>query len=142
MGLLQGMMGNYNEIPVEQLMSNYGGFLATNEKFTLGLQLIRDMVLFTDRRIIFLDKQGMTGSKKRVDSVYLNSIVDVTLETPGVGLDDSELTFTYIITPYQRAHNVQYATKTLEFAKKFNVLGLYRYFLDLVFHNRSRINGF
>ena len=91
-----------------------------------GFKLIRDALIFTDKRIIFSDKQGATGSKVRIESINLFSIVDVTMETAGFGFDDSELTFTYIKTANLFAHDVQYVSHKLEFPKKFNVQPLYK----------------
>ena len=59
--------------------------------------------IFTSKRIIFTDKQGATGTKMRIKSINLYSIIDVTMETTGFGFDDSELTFTYISSPELKA---------------------------------------
>ena len=81
--ILQGGLGNYSEIPVEQLQQEYGMYLMNGEVIQTGFKLIRDALIFTDKRIIFTDKQGATGSKMRVESINLFSVVDVTMETAG-----------------------------------------------------------
>ena len=78
--ILQGGLGNYSEIPVEQLQQEYGMYLMSKEVIQTGFKLIRDALIFTDKRIIFTDKQGATGSKMRVESINLFSVVDVTME--------------------------------------------------------------
>ena len=46
---------------------------------------------FTNIRIIFTDKQGATGRKMSVKSIFLMNIVNVEMETAGAGIDDSEI---------------------------------------------------
>ena len=89
--ILQGGLGNYSEIPVEQLQQEYGMYLMNGEVIRTGFKLIRDALIFTDKRIIFTDKQGATGTKMRVESINLFSVVDVTMETAGFGFDDSDI---------------------------------------------------
>lgn len=131
--ILQGGLGNYSEIPVEQLQQEYGMYLMDREVIQTGFKLIRDALIFTD-------KQGATGSKMRVESINLFSVVDVTMETAGFGFDDSELTFTYIKTANLTAHDVQYVSHKLEFPKKFNVQPLYKMLQELAYNNCLRIN--
>ena len=139
--ILQGSLNNYSEIPLEQMQSEYGMYLMDGETITVGFKLIRDALIFTDKRIIFTDKQGATGTKMRVESINLFSIVDVTMETAGFGFDDSELTFTYIKTANLKAHEVQYVSHKLEFPKKYNVQPLYKLLQELAYQNCARING-
>lgn len=139
--ILQGSLNNYSEMPLEQMQSEYGMYLMDGETITVGFKLIRDALIFTDKRIIFTDKQGATGTKMRVESINLFSIVDVTMETAGFGFDDSELTFTYIKTANLKAHEVQYVSHKLEFPKKYNVQPLYKLLQELAYQNCVRING-
>lgn len=136
-----GLAGNYSEVPVEQLQQEYGMYLMDGETIQVGFKLVRDSLIFTDKRIIFTDKQGATGTKMRVESINLFSIVDVTMETAGFGFDDSELTFTYIKTANLTAHEVKYVSHKLEFPKKFNVQPLYKMLQELAYSNCLRING-
>ena len=139
--IMQGVLNNYSEISVEQMQKDYGMYLMDDESITVGFKLIRDALIFTDKRIIFTDKQGATGTKMRVESINLFSIVDVTMETAGFGFDDSELTFTYIKTAYLKAHQVEYVSHKLEFPKKYNVQPLYKLLQELAYSNCLRING-
>lgn len=139
--IMQGVLNNYSEISVEQMQKDYGMYLMDDESITVGFKLIRDALIFTDKRIIFTDKQGATGTKMRVESINLFSIVDVTMETAGFGFDDSELTFTYIKTANLTAHQVEYVSHKLEFPKKYNVQPLYKLLQELAYSNCLRING-
>lgn len=139
--IVQGVLNNYSEISIEQMQKEYGMYLMNDETITVGFKLIRDALIFTDKRIIFTDKQGATGTKMRVESINLFSVVDVTMETAGFGFDDSELTFTYIKTADLKAHHVDYVSHKLEFPKKYNVQPLYKLLQELAYNNCLRING-
>lgn len=136
-----GLAGNYSEVSIAELEKDYGMYLMGNEVITIGFKLVRDALIFTNRRIILTDKQGATGTKMRVSSINLFSIIDVTMETSGFGFDDSELTFTYISSPELKGHHVQYSSHKLEFPKKFNVQNLYKILQELAYDNCLRING-
>lgn len=136
-----GLAANYTEASPEELNKEYGMYLMDGESITMGFKLVRDSLIFTDKRIIFTDKQGATGTKMSVQSINLFSIVDVQMETSGFGFDDSELTFTYISTPDLKGHQVSYASKKLEFPKKYNVESLYKVLQELAYENCTRING-
>lgn len=140
-GAMSGMMGRYTEMSAEAAQRDYGMYLMRGETFTRCFALVRDKMLFTDRRIVFIDHQGMTGTKAAVVSIDLQSIVEVRLETGGMGFDHAELSFTYITSPYYKVHGVQTATKTLEFPKGFDVQGIYSLLSELAYENVRRINA-
>lgn len=139
--IVQGVLNNYSEVSPEQLQTEYGMYLMDGETITAGYKLVRDALIFTDKRIIFTDRQGVTGTKMSVESINLFSIVDVAMETAGFGLDDSELTFTYIKTPNLTAYEVVYAMKKLEFPKAYDVQPLYKRLQELAYNNCLRINN-
>lgn len=139
--ILQGLLGNMSEISVDALSQEFGAYLMDGETIQTGFKLIRDALIITDRRIIAFDRQGTTGQKMRVNSIYLSSIYHVTAETAGFGLDDSELEIYYITTPYLKAHGVQYSHKKYEFPKKYNIQGLYKMLQELAYENYTRLNG-
>lgn len=136
-----GLAANYSEAPLEELEKEYGMYLMDNEKITMGFKLVRDALIFTDKRIIFTDKQGATGTKMSVESINLNSVIDVKMETSGFGFDDSEITFTYITSPYFKSNNITCASHKLEFPKKFNVQPLYKLLQELAYESHERLNG-
>lgn len=139
--VMQGLAGNLNEMMPEALMQEYGCYLMEGETIKTGFKLVRDVVLFTDKRIIDFDKQGATGQKMRVDSINLNSVIHVSAETAGFGVDDSEINIQYISSPYFRASGgVDIASKKLEFPKKYNIQALYRYLQEIAYRNHESIN--
>lgn len=135
------MQKNYSEASVEELSKEYGIYLMDVESITMVFKLVRDALIFSDKRIIMTDKQGATGTKISVTSINLFSIVNVQMETSGFGFDDSELTFTYIKTPKLKGHHVEYASHKLEFPKKYNVQSLYKILQELAYENCLRINN-
>ncbi|WP_117170170.1 PH domain-containing protein [Paraliobacillus sediminis] len=140
MGFMDGLLGNYSEVTIDELHSQYDEYLMLDEQIQMGFKLVRDTFIFTEKRLILLDHQGVTGKKTRILSISMDAIFDVTLETGGTGFDDSELTVHYIVSPYYRANNVETSTYTFEFGKKFNVQPIYVALTTLAHENRTRIN--
>ena len=57
----------------------------------MGFMLFRDVFMFTNKRLILLDKQGMTGRKLEILSLPYKSISRFSLETSGTFDMDAEL---------------------------------------------------
>jgi len=111
--LFEGAIGNYSEVNIDDLYEEYGMYLMEDEEIEIGFKLIRDALIFTDKRIIMTDQQGATGMKMTVESINLYSIVNVKMETSGFGFDDSQLTFTYISSPDLKCRPPEYCSRTL-----------------------------
>ena len=131
---IQGLAGNFSEQNKEALIKEYGQYLLEYEEIQSGYKLIRDAIIFTD-------KQGATGRKMSVKSLFLMNIVNVEMETAGAGIDDSEITITYLENIFLKAHNEHLSFHKFEFPKKTDILPLYIYLLELAYHNRLKING-
>ena len=91
MGLLDSLMGNASEVNLEELADELGPILADNEELHLAYKLIRDMFVFTNKRLILIDKQGLTGKKVSYQSIPYKAITHVEVETAGRFDMDSEL---------------------------------------------------
>ncbi|GAA3666032.1 PH domain-containing protein [Lentzea roselyniae] len=91
MGLLSGMMGNASKLDPRAAASEFGRLLAQGEQVHAAYQLVRDSFLFTDRRLILVDKQGMTGKKVEYHSVPYRAITQFAVETAGHFDLDAEL---------------------------------------------------
>lgn len=138
--IMQGVLGNMNEETKESLTKEYSKYLFNNEEIQTGYKLIRDAIVFTNLRIIFVDKQGATGKKTSFKSIYLSHIVDVEMETAGTGFDDSEITITYLKNINRKARQEVLENRKFEFPKQTDIIPLYRYFGNLVIANRTEIN--
>lgn len=91
MGLLDGIMGNASRIDTAQAVQDYGRLLGRGEQVQAAYQLVRDAFLFTDRRLIMVDKQGMTGRKIEYHTIPYRSITHFSVETAGTFDLDAEL---------------------------------------------------
>ena len=89
MGFMNGLMGNAQKLDATRVFEDYGTLLATDEQVIAGYALIR--VVFTDRRIILVDKQGLTGKKVEYHSIPYRSITHFSVETAGNFDLDAEL---------------------------------------------------
>ena len=69
MGLLDGLLGNASEIEVPKIQSEFAQVLAAGERIEKAYQLIRDLFVFTNKRLLLVDKQGITGNKVEYHSL-------------------------------------------------------------------------
>lgn len=138
--IVQGLAGNLTELSVEKLTTEYGNYLINEETIHSGYQLIRDTIIFTDIRIIFVDKQGTTGKKTALKSIFLMNIVNAEMETAGRGFDDSEITITYLENIRLQARQEVLVTHKFEFPKSTDIVPLYKYLFELAYKNRLAIN--
>jgi hypothetical protein len=91
MGLLDGLLGNASEVDAATLQTEFAQVLAPGERIDKAYQLIRDMFVFTDQRLIFVNRQGMTGKKVEYQSIPYRSITRFSIETAGTFDLDAEL---------------------------------------------------
>jgi hypothetical protein len=68
MGLFSAILGNAGTVSKEDLVKDFGKLLIEGEEIELGFKLIRDTFIFTSKRLILVDKQGITGSKTEYKS--------------------------------------------------------------------------
>lgn len=91
MGLLSNLLGNASEVDLAQLQAELEPVLVPGETLQRGFKVFRDLFVFTDHRLILIDKQGITGSKVSYHSVLYRSITQFSVETAGSFDADSEL---------------------------------------------------
>ncbi len=140
--IVNGVLGNLSEVSVDELNKEYSGYIMSDETIQTGFKMVRDVMILTDKRIVEFDKQGATGQKMSVDSINLDSIIHVTAETSGFGADDSEITITYITSPYFKVSGgAAVSEKKFEFPKNFDIKPLYKTLQEIAYKNHERING-
>lgn len=83
MGLLDGVLGNAAEVEASEMQSEFGQVLGPGEQVEKAYVLIRDAMLFTNRRLILVDKQGATGKKVEYHSLPYRAITHFSVETAG-----------------------------------------------------------
>lgn len=91
MGLLNALMGNVSDIDIASIQKQYEEILCPGEKIESAFAHIRDKWVFTNKRLIIQDTQGLTGRKKEYLSLPYHSIEFFSIETAGTFDDDSEL---------------------------------------------------
>ncbi|PXY44156.1 PH domain-containing protein [Flavobacterium hydrophilum] len=91
MGIFSAILGNAGSVSQEDLIKKYGQLLTDNEEIEMGFKLIRDTFIFTNKRLILVDVQGLTGSKTEYKSISYKSITRFSVETAGTFELDAEL---------------------------------------------------
>lgn len=91
MSILSSLLGNAGAIEKSDLQEKYGKLLIPSEEIEAGFKIIRDTFIFTNKRLILIDVQGITGSKIQYFSVLYKSITRFSVETAGSFDLDAEL---------------------------------------------------
>ena len=91
MGLLGGLMGNASEVDGDKLQKELADILVAGESVDSAYKVLRDTFVFTNKRLILIDRQGITGKKVEYLSVPYKSMVSFAVETAGTFDMDSEL---------------------------------------------------
>lgn len=91
MGFLDTFIGNASEVDPSQAQSDFSQIFAQGEKVQKAYTLIRDYFIFTDRRLILVDKQGITGHKVEYHSIPYKNVTHFSIETAGHFDLDAEL---------------------------------------------------
>lgn len=91
MGLFSGLLGNASQKDNNKVEEQLRDVLVPGEQVELAFALIRDLIVFTEKRLILVDKQGMTGKKTSYKSIPYRSISRFTVETSGHFDLDAEL---------------------------------------------------
>jgi len=91
MGLLDGLLGHGSDLAPGEVDRQLAGVLTQGESVRIAFRVLRDLMVFTDRRLILIDKQGMTGRKVEYLTVPYRAITAFSVETAGSFDMDSEL---------------------------------------------------
>ena len=91
MSILNKLLGNASIVSPEELTKKYEKLLIKSELVELGFKLFRDVFMFTNKRLIIIDVQGLTGSKVEYRSMPYKNISRFSLETAGTFDLDAEL---------------------------------------------------
>lgn len=120
MGLLSGMLGHASEVSIEKITKEFQPILLDDERIERAFKLVRDMLVFTNKRVIMVNKQGITGSKVDYQSIPYSSIKMFSKESAGMMDFDAELKIwlTGEATPtikqeFRKGDNVNEAYKVL-----------------------------
>jgi hypothetical protein len=84
MGFFQALLGNANSADVEKVKKDWGSLFAQDEQIGAAYKLIRDYIIFTDKRLIVIDVQGLTGTKIEIKSVPYSQVIAFSITTAGI----------------------------------------------------------
>ena len=115
MALLDGLLGNASEIDPQQIQQEFQPILASGERIEKASPLIRDLFVFTDRRLVLVDRQGLAGKKVDYHSIPYKNVTPFSIETAGHFDLDAELKIWISGTP---------APIAKRFNKKLNIYKL------------------
>jgi hypothetical protein len=115
MGIISGLIGNAAEIDAGKLTKEFEAILVEGEQIEKAFRLIRDLFVFTNKRLVLVDKQGVTGKKVEYHSIPYKSITHFSVETAGHFELDSELKI------WLSGHH---APIERQFKKRANIIGV------------------
>ena len=78
-------------VDVKDLGKGFLEVLAETEEAVQAFKFRRDLIVFTDRRLIFVDKQGVTGKKADYHSNPYRAITHFSVESAGKFDRDADL---------------------------------------------------
>mgnify|MGYP002676819459 FL=1 len=89
----QDSVWNLKPIRVDAVKGEVNGLLIGGEEVVMAFQTVCDQFLFTIKRIIAVDVQGITGKRKSFSTMPYSKIQYFSIQTPGFGelIPDSEL---------------------------------------------------
>lgn len=91
MALFNHLFGNATEVNANDLQKEFSEVLIAGEIIEAAFRIFRDKWVFTNKRLIILDIQGVTGSKREYHSIPYRSIDQFSVETAGTFDGDCEM---------------------------------------------------
>ncbi len=84
---------NLKPIDVEAVKNDVQGLLIDGEEVKMAFKTVRDQLVFTNKRIISIDVQGITGKRRSFSTMPYSKIQYFSIQTPGFAelVSDSEL---------------------------------------------------
>lgn len=89
--MLHGLFGNATEVDTKGLQKDLDAILTEGEQVVKGFRILRDLFIFTDKRLVLVDKQGLTGKKAEYHSIPYKAISHFSVETAGTFDMDAEM---------------------------------------------------
>ena len=74
---------NLKPIEISEVRDEIGSFLIDGEEMLAAFKTIRDQVVFTNKRIISIDVQGITGKRKSFATLPYSTIQFFEVQTTG-----------------------------------------------------------
>lgn len=90
MGLFNAILGNASEVTIEQIEKEFEPLLIEGETIEKAFKLIKDSFVFTNKRLILVEKQ-LVGSKTDYVSIPYRTIKKFSKESAGILDLDADL---------------------------------------------------
>lgn len=90
MGIFNAILGNASEVTIESLSKEFEPLLIDGEVIEKGYKLVRDVFIFTNKRLILAEKQ-LVGTKVDYLSIPYHAIKKFSKESAGILDLDAEL---------------------------------------------------
>lgn len=89
----KGSVFNLRPIDINEIRQEAQKMLISGEDILCAFKTIRDQLIFTNKRIISIDVQGITGKRKEYTTMPYSKIQFFSVQTPRFGeiIADSEL---------------------------------------------------
>ncbi|MGM7635055.1 PH domain-containing protein [Bacillaceae bacterium SAS-127] len=91
MGLFDGLIGNATEADVKTVEKTLKLIVAEGESIEKAFELSKDLMVFSNKRLLFINKQGVTGKKVEYLSIPYRSITLFSIQTAGTFDLEAEL---------------------------------------------------
>jgi hypothetical protein len=75
----------------DDFVRTHGHCLVSGEEVSVAFKTVRDWIAFTNWRVVYVDVQGITGTKKQYLSVPYRSITAFAIESAGTFDLDAEI---------------------------------------------------
>ena len=91
MGLISKLLGQASDLSSDQARQELDGILLPEEPVEVAFKVVRDLFVFTDRRLVLVDRQNLTGRKVEYLIIPYRAITAYSIENAGTFNLDSEL---------------------------------------------------
>ena len=83
---------NLSPIQTSEVNKNVHGMLCSGEEIIIAFKTVRDQLIFTNKRIISVDIQGITGKRISFSSLPYKAVQFFVIQTPGIEIvPDAEI---------------------------------------------------
>ena len=106
MGLFNAILGNASEVSIEAITKEFEPIIVPGENIEKAFKLVKDMFIFTNKRLILVEKQ-LVGSKTGYTSIPYANVIKFSKESAGILDLDAELKIwiSGSATPFQKQFN-------------------------------------
>ena len=91
MSIFDKILGNASEVKLSDIAVEFEPILLPGEEIESAFAVFRDTWVFTNKRLILLNIQGLSGNKREYLTIPYRSVDRYSIETAGTFDDDCEM---------------------------------------------------